>query len=190
MIISVRGTSGSGKTHLARALMEKLPPPVPLLVEGRKRPLALDCGPVRFLGDYGVQQGGADTVRDPREQVFRLIAQWADGGRHVFYEGLMVSNEVTRTLDLGRRHPTHVIFLNTPLDQCVAAINERRAARGVQEPVSLKKTTEKHEELLRVRARLRPSGIVQVYSLDREAAYLKVCELLGFTSSVDEANVG
>lgn len=183
MIISVRGTSGSGKTHLARRLMSILPAPTPLMSEGRGRPLALDCGQVRFMGDYGVQQGGADTVRDPREQVFRLIDQWASGGYHVFYEGLMASNEVTRTLEMGRRHPTHVIFLTTPLDQCVEAINARRVVRGVDEPVSIKKTAEKYEELVRVRSRLRAAGIVQVHALDREAAFAHVCGLLGFTSA-------
>ena len=58
-----------------------------------------------------------------------------------------------------------------------AAGSARRAARGETEPVSLKKTTEKFEELKRVRFRLKDAG-VNTYFLDRESAFQKVRELL------------
>lgn len=95
----------------------------------------------------------------------------------MFYEGLLIANEVTRTVLLARTHPTHVIFLDTPLDACLAAINARRALKGVTEPISRKKTEEKYVELGRVRQRLRQAD-VPTYLLDREAAFLKVRELL------------
>lgn len=177
IIISVRGTSGSGKTHLAKRVMDlDFCSRFPIEEPGQRQEVGYLCGEhLRVLGRYNVASGDADRIT-PRQLAFDLIERWATKG-DVFYEGLLIANEVTRTVVLHRTHPTHVVFLDTPLDQSLAAINARRALRGVTEPVSRKKTEEKHAELGRVRQRLRQAG-VPTYHLDREAAFLKVRELL------------
>ncbi len=149
----------------------------PILEEGRKQEVGYLLGDsLRVLGRYNVASGGADRI-DPRSFAFELIGRWAEIGG-VFYEGLLIANEVTRTVTLNCTHPTHVIFLDTPLEVCLAAINARRALKGITEPVSRKKTEEKFAELKRVRYRLQDAR-VPTYHLDREAAFLKVRELLG-----------
>ena len=120
-----------------------------------------------------------------RDAKFALLGAWAADG-DVLFEGLMESNEVPRTVALARHHPTHVIFLSTPLDECLAAINARRLARGVTEPVSPKNTADKWGELNgRIRGRLQDAATacpgLKVYSLGREEAFAKCCELLGLT---------
>lgn len=181
MIISVRGTSGSGKTHLARELMALYPSREDVLL-GEKL-VGHDLGGSLFvLGPYrdSAWSGGADMMGKPnkdREAKFRLIYDWALR-RHVFYEGLMEGNEVQRTVALSRQFETHVIFLDTPLDLCLQAVNERRAARGITEPVDPRKTEEKHAELTRVRVRLRQAGVT-THMLGREAALNCVRGLLG-----------
>jgi len=178
MIISIRGTSGSGKTHLARAVMDRLGPRQEIPQEGERQHVGYVCfGPplLRVLGRYNVASGGADRISN-RELAFRLLGEWAPSG-HVLYEGLLIGNEVQRTILLNRTNPTHVIFLDVPLDACLEAINARRASRGETEPVSLKKTTEKFEELKRVRFRLKDAG-VKTYYLGREAALDQVLNLL------------
>lgn len=183
MIISIRGTSGSGKTHLARRVMA-LVGGAPVLVRrlGKRLPVATQLPGLVVLGDYSAPQGGADTLRDSeRDEVFAMMDEFS-GQCDLLYEGMMIANEVTRTVELARRTPTHVFFLNTPLEDCLASINERRRARGKDEPVSLKKTTEKFAELERVRSRLRASGrLAGVHLLDREAAFTEVCRLLNLT---------
>lgn len=183
MIISVRGTSGSGKSYLVRRVMALLPEPQKVEHLGREVGLLYPRNPPLFLfGRYveGRTSAGADLVGGElkvREARFKFLEDRVKQ-EDLLFEGLMDSNEVTRTITLKRQHPTHIIFLNTPLQDCLAAINARRAAKGNMEPVSLKKTTEKFEELKRVRHRLKDAGVA-TYFLDREAAFLKVCELLG-----------
>ncbi len=186
MIISIRGTSGSGKTHLVRALMALYHDRVDERVGNRL--VGHDChareiGKGMFvLGPYRdtAWSGGADMLCPPhktREGKFKLIYDWALR-RNVVFEGLMEGNEVARTVALSRQFDTHVIFLDTSLEECLQAVNARRAARGVTEPVDPRKTEEKHAELVRVRARLRQAG-VSTYFLGRDAALAKVRELLG-----------
>lgn len=179
MIISVRGTSGSGKTHLARALMALYPSRQTLEVGGKLGGYLLGDR-LRVFGPYDerVQASGADAMRRfSREQKFEIIGQWANQG-DVFYEGLMEGNEVTRTVAQARDHTTHVIFLDHALEDCLNSINARRALRGVLEPVNPKKTEEKFEELKRVRVRLRQAGVT-THLVDRAGALNLVRGLLG-----------
>ena len=80
--------------------------------------------------------------------------------------------------------PTTVIFLKTPLELCLARVNERRRAKlgvnlfgDVPDPVSPKKTTEKYKELERVADRIEKLG-VPVERLQWRAALERCQELL------------
>jgi len=105
------------------------------------------------------------------------IAQWAQKGYHVVFEGLMESNEVHRTVAWGTICPVHVIYLDTPLEDCFAYINKRRMARGLLTPVDPYHTKHKYGDLQRVQQRLVAAGLDAPW-LDREAAFQRVCELL------------
>lgn len=178
MIISIRGTSGSGKTHLVRQIIGLYPIVQELTVEGKPGGYLLGDR-LRVYGPYNprVQAAGADAMRRfSRNEKYEHISWWAEKG-DVIYEGLMESNEVGRTAALAQRHESHIIFLDHPLEGCLEAINARRAQRGVTEPVNPKKTTEKFEELERVRVRLRQAW-VNTYLLPRDEALAKVKELL------------
>jgi hypothetical protein len=180
MIVSLRGTSGSGKTIIARKLMARVESR-PIIEDHRL--IGYQCGSFRVLGPYVKPSGGVDVLnRDSRgrEFVFATIARWAQLG-DIFYEGLLVSNEVSRTVELSKQFETAVIFLTTPLEACLEAINKRRAERPSlfgAEPVNPKKTTEKYNELCRVACRLSDAG-VRVILADREEAYQQCCVLLG-----------
>lgn len=187
MIVSVRGTSGSGKSTLARELMATARGSgEPIFELGRS--VGHQYSTFRTVGPYPEDvrlAAGVDILNHNmrrRDELFEQITTWAAIGG-VFYEGLLVSSEVQRTVELAKRSPSVVIFLTTPLDVCLERIDARRQAKaqgslfgeGV-EPVNPKKTTERFYELQRVAYRLHAEG-VQTYRLNCDAA-LRLCKEL------------
>lgn len=184
-IINIRGTSGSGKSYLARQVMAAYYQKNAIHKEGRKQPLYYEMtnkgdGPPLFvIGHYECACGGTDTISTGTEGIFNLVRDLSQKG-NVFFEGLLIGVEVTRTAKLVECGEVHVIALDTPLQTCLDGINERRRARGKMEPVPPANTTSKHSQVVRTMERLRKEapGVI-THSLSRDAALAKVKELLG-----------
>jgi len=186
--INLRGTSGAGKSYLTRRLLAHYPHSVSNLIEGRRTPISTvyTCAgktPLYTLGHYTADQGGgADTVN--RADGFKWLNEAAKiGGTNVLWEGVIFSDEVPQTVMLTRLIETHVIFLSTPLEQCLADIRARREARGNVKPLSEANTANRVRAMTSAYNRLKQSLAVapglRLYQMDREEAYVKCCELLG-----------
>jgi hypothetical protein len=179
VIINIRGTSGAGKTHLVRRIMAELPNWQDVTFEGKLigHRTRTQRGALVVIGPYreGKVTGGCDNIQQ-RETAFELIGYWA-ADADVIFEGLLLSEEVRRTVELQRISPVHVIFLNTPIDDCIASINERRRARGEEKPVNENNTRKRMKPIFSARGRLKDAGVT-VTSLSREEAFLHVKELL------------
>jgi hypothetical protein len=132
------------------------------------------CPGFRVVGPYPEDvrlAAGVDILnrtRRRRSELYDQIQRWALLG-DVIYEGLLVSNEVGRTVQQAQVYPTVVIFLSTPLDVCLERINGRRQLKAPEslfdeevEAVNPKKTTEKFRELERVAERLDKAGVIVV----------------------------
>lgn len=154
MIINIRGTSGSGKSTIVRAVIEqaadkqewqpsfdglgRLLPVNPKTGEPRtrKRPwgYSLDMGegrrPVIVLGHYETACGGCDTIPN-FDLGYSLIQRAYETGSHVLFEGLLYSADATRLINLasGAVPKTEflIIGLSTSLEECSASVNARRA---------------------------------------------------------------
>jgi hypothetical protein len=183
-IVNIRGTSGSGKSHLIRQVMERFPNKQPVLVPGRKQPLYYEFSgnggtPLSILGHYECACGGCDTISTGTDGIFQLVRDRAAVG-NVLFEGLLIGVEVTRTAKLVDAGEVHVIQLDTPVEKCVESINMRRQARGKLEPVNPKNTESKHKGVAQTMKRLKNEapGVI-TWTLSREAALAKVLELLG-----------
>jgi hypothetical protein len=129
MIVSVRGTSGSGKSTLVQKLIADR---TPIFELGKL--VGHQCKNFRVVGPYPddlTLAAGVDILNHDsrkRDALFDQIIRWAVLG-HVLYEGLLISNEVGRTVQIAQTFPTTVIFLTTPLDVCLDRINARRRLR-------------------------------------------------------------
>jgi thymidylate kinase len=192
LAINIRGTGGSGKSTLVKRIMELFSILDPQMTEGRKRRMGTRLftniekpAALYVPGHYDTACGGCDTIKTP-DMVYDLVKDSLGKGTPVLYEGIMIMDDVTRAvaLDKSLKDATgegsgqlYVIWLNTPIEVCLDAIRNRRAARGNERPFSEKNTRQRYDRCLGGLRRLESQG-VRVERLDREAAFLRVRELL------------
>jgi hypothetical protein len=180
-IIVMRGTSGSGKTYVAQQVIAALrardgePEVLPL---GAKAKVGGYRWPrVTVVGRYETACGGCDSMswKGAADDIEALVVAEVGAGRHVLLEGLMVATwGWERLLRMGAVAPLQVVHLTTPLEDCLTAVGDRRAARaeakGVETtPLNPKNTTDKYYGLLTHTRNQRKKG-VPIAELDRAAA--------------------
>ena len=201
MIINIRGTSGTGKSTLARQLMALYEPnPLRYRREGRKQPLGYRyqhriARDLAVVGHYETDCGGADTITD-YDDLFNLVRQGATRGMNVLFEGLLISGDVKRTTELhqwalNQGDVLHVVAIQLPLDECVASVNARRKEKAERSArvnggdpnyrgeVNPKNTIAKHRGLTLACQRLEAEGVI-VHRPQGRAEAFRVCKhLLG-----------
>lgn len=211
MIINIRGTSGSGKSTLVRNIMKRYPMRMSVKEVDRKRPIGYQLlrpngRTLGVLGHYDTDCGGCDTI-PKMERIFSLANYGYVIGLDVIFEGLLISADVNRTVELAKTvgfDELVVVALDLPLEECLAGVNQRRKeafdrrlakaqdenidrlARGLKPKplpesrgdVNPKNTESKHKGVRQSCARLRAAG-VQVEMFDnRDMAFLYLKELL------------
>ena len=195
LILNVRGTSGSGKTELARRLLaaygwrrdqtDALDGIEPLHWPRRRMPFAYrlrhprDGCPLVVIGHYQVTSGGCDTIRAQDGglgEAMRVAGDFASRRHDVFMEGLRLSSDVVLSERLAAAHRLHILLLNTPVEQCVRNLIARRRAAKRSVPAIERATAEEHRRVEDACARLRPHATVEV--LNFQSALARVRELL------------
>ena len=187
MIISIRGTSGSGKTFLVRAIMAEYATRDPVMVPWNKRPVAYHLTrpthrPLIVLGSYENKCGGCDTlahITNFTDYIFDMVKWGHNFGADVVFEGLLMHSEVRRTAQLqADAFPIFVIALNTPLEVCLESINQRRRERDPDlPPVNPQNTADKWNAIPRSVIRLKGYN-VPAEMLGREDAMMRIRQLL------------
>lgn len=185
MIINIRGTSGSGKSTLMKAVMAEYQSKIRIMAPGRKQPIGyvLSRASGRQLavpGHYEVACGGCDTISD-YETIYSKVREADDLNMDVLYEGLLISGESARPIALHNEgREVHVIALSTPLDVCIASINERRQAKRGPDapPVKERNTIAKARAVEIAMSKMDAAGIDCCF-LSREDALTRVKDLLG-----------
>jgi len=166
MIVNIRGTSGSGKSHIIRAIMDQYGGKdsfEPVMLEDRKKPFGYysTSGGLFIPGHYESQCGGCDTIHG-QDTIFNLVRSWAERGANVLFEGLLVSEEVRRTVELARSYNRgfHVLAIDHPIEECLASINVRRRLRNPDAAdVNPANTTNRIKVITRAMGRLTTEGI-------------------------------
>ena len=182
MILSIRGTSGAGKSTIVREIMRAFPGTFNrIMVEKRKRPIALLANSgVRSLflvGHYDIPCGGADTISGT-DRIYQMVREASEAGHDVIFEGRIIGVEVTRTVELAKAHRVVALHIDIPLQECIDSINIRRRAKNPDaEDVNPKNTTGIYKSIPRVMKRLEAGG-VEVFRGDRAEVTAKIKELL------------
>jgi thymidylate kinase len=185
MIINIRGTSGSGKSTLVRKVMELYKEKAAIHVDGRKQPIAYSLQSPEterdlFVpGHYETACGGCDTING-LDKIYDLVTENAVLG-NVLFEGLIVCSDFRRMVELREEFGAQnvlVIGLDTPVDVCLASVQERRAARGNDKPLNPKNTESKFKTNRRVLERFEEAGVPVVW-LSREEAFERIKKEFG-----------
>lgn len=132
-VIAIRGTNGSGKTYVARKIMDAAEADF-------KTKFKLENGVIvnvfkNFVipGSYDRVCGGCDTIKTP-QLVWDTVVECAEHS-NVVYEGVIVGNVYQPVIDLNERLKVVgakliLLCLNTEFDQAVVNVNNRRAEAG------------------------------------------------------------
>lgn len=180
MIINIRGTNGSGKTHLARQLIAPDPTPVDLnwyqaptkkdperklRVEGWGHP-----GETLAIGSYRQGCGGMDTIPSFEIQQMAIICaqQLPVPPQDVVCEGVLASTVAGSWLDFFKkcapeRGPILIAYLDTPLELCLERITARQiAAKGEAREIKIDLVKNKIKAIEATRAKFKEAGIMTV----------------------------
>lgn len=175
MIINIRGTSGSGKSHLVRSLMELYGSRSRVMEEDRRQPIGyvLNNGgrSLAVLGHYETPCGGCDTI-PKMDKIFQLVRDSHNNGMDVVFEGLLISADIKRTLALHEEGlPLKVVALDTPIEACLAGINDRRSTRMGDKytPVNPKNTESKFKGVKSSMAKLQEAGVAASWASRADA---------------------
>lgn len=146
MIINIAGTSGAGKSTIAREVKSRALTTDAIHVEGRRPPVGYRLllpgvfSPVVLAGAYeAAGTGGCDTIKDA-EYNYDLIKSWWSNGWHVVYEGLFVMNHTRGPRLWAETKSVTVPHLQTPLDECIRRVLQRRADVGNTKTLNTKNT--------------------------------------------------
>jgi hypothetical protein len=123
-------------------------------IDGRKRPLYYQhSNGILVLGHYESPCGGCDTIGSARA-VYDLIQTLS--APVILCEGLLLSEDVKWSSQLK---DLRVLYLVTPLNQCLAWIKSRRASVGNEKPLNPANTANRVSVIERSRVKLGSLGI-------------------------------
>lgn len=208
MIVNVRGTSGSGKSTLVRAVMARYMHCMKIEHPKRRQPVAYQLSkykaePFRSVkdlyvpGHYETTCGGCDTIsRDleadvkggAMEYIYRLVRRGHEAGCHVLFEGLLISAEVNRLVQLHKDgYPVAVVHLDVPLEVCLESVNKRRRERDPVRftPVNPKNTESKWKGSRQAMRRFEAAGVATISTSSRIEALAAVLHLLDLPVEVE-----
>ena len=168
-IVAIKGTNGSGKSTVVRALIAHLGTAAKLRFNNKEA--GYRCrygeGALFVLGKYRTACGGLDSsfsYGGAADDLLLCIDTLAAKG-HVACEGVIAItsygfDRVTRFADKQRRKGRRMIFahLDTPAEVCVARVRERRAEAGNTKPFDPAKLLAKYESILKSQEKLREAG--------------------------------
>ncbi len=179
-IVSLRGTSGSGKSTVAFKLFEAFPREELFDIQGKIAGYKVDASsagvkaPIFVLGKYTTACGGCDSI--PTQQLAADMAVGFHRKGHVLMEGLLASaagpkGAVTATI----QETGEAVFavLDTPVELCLDRVRARRKARGDERPLNEKNTRDKYTQSRSTAKTLHGLGY-DVRSIDHQNAFSEV----------------
>lgn len=132
MIIVIRGTNGSGKSHAVREILKKGTDVTDdqLNHDSTMIKIAGVPRPILVIGPYvdGRSMGGCDCIRTPSD-IYDLIMYGENRRYHVLLEGVVLATKPYIDL-FSRGHDVRYAFFDPPIARCLANITKRQRKKG------------------------------------------------------------
>lgn len=160
MIIQIRGTSGSGKTTVMRAVMKNYVW-TPIYEDGAKKPtyyLSSDRSLV-ITGHYETVSGGCDRVGGA-SAVYALTQKLRTelgDSPIILQEGLLLSEDTKWSMLLP---DLRIVYLTTTPNDCLERVKGRRVSLGITKPLSENNTLGRVKTIERSRIKLSAAGVM------------------------------
>ena len=131
MIYDIRGTHGSGKSHVVHGLIAKDGDKKLITdAEGKVLGTYLPSFELAVLGKYDNVCGGCDQI-SPVDEIQRRVELFNREYKNVMLEGILVAHTHKRWSDCAKElGKWRFCFLNTPLEQCILNVMKRRTEAG------------------------------------------------------------
>jgi thymidylate kinase len=168
-IVAIKGTNGSGKSTVIRALIAHLGKQATLRFNNKEAGYRCkyEDGSLFVLGKYKSACGGLDSsfsYGGAADDLLLCIDTLAAKG-HVACEGVIAItsygfDRVTRFADTLKRKGHRMIFahIDTPAELCVERVKQRRREAGNEKPFNPEKLLDKYESILKSQEKLREAG--------------------------------
>ena len=186
-IFNPRGTNGSGKTTIVRAVTSRLTKYKDYTTRNGvfTTIYASPSGtPVAVIGKYNNTCGGCDTVKRVRD-IVDAIAEVSEHA-HVIFEGLIVGTLQQLTKDIADACPNSVLHaraLSTTPDECIERVLERRKRAGNDKPFDPSKTLLTKVRPVEAAARKLDEWGLDSKTMSQQAVYDEICETLGLSKA-------
>lgn len=181
MIVQIRGTSGAGKSYIVRDIMARFSDKEEVFREGRKQPIKyILYNGIRSLvvpGHYNRPCGGCDTIKT-NEETFGIVMDAARDDQNVLFEGIMAQDAALKWMEPIKEFPHLIVGLTTPIEECLAGIQQRRDGRGDTRPLNPNNTVNRARSQERALDKLLGMGF-KVERLGREEALARIRMVLG-----------
>ena len=185
IILSLRGTSGSGKTTVARKFITDYPCK-PLSVPQMKKHWGYEVdlsaeglnSKLYVIGSYENTCGGTDGINTQAEIADRALAAHPRG--HVLLEGLLLSKVGPNAITTQMLAPTGVYvaaYIDTPLQTCLDRVQARRIERGDDRPFNPDNTISAFKSTLAACKNLHEMGGVKVITVDHRDAFNETLDI-------------
>lgn len=150
IVVKLGGTNGSGKTSIARAILEmgtKHGDPYPQYNEKGTKVMAnlvtVDGKQWAILGSYVNVCGGMDTISDKVDRL-ALIEEYLKRTDIdvLFFEGLITGKTYGAIGEISERpwDTWLYAFMDTPFEECVSRVRRRRREKGNEAPFDAERT--------------------------------------------------
>lgn len=179
MIVNLRGGAGTGKSTIARALIEYFeaqpvfgdtPPNAAKIVGYEFRTDSDHTGYI--LGDYSeVACGGIDRRKWKQSYICDEVRRVSPHYTYILYEGLLTSNIYKRfrdlAIELSESHQPVFLYLDVSLEESIKRVEQRRRARGNTNPFKSEVHARHFHQTLRTALRFNEDGLtVRFYEGD------------------------
>lgn len=169
-VVAIKGTNGSGKSTVVRALLDRLGKQSILRVNSKEAGYRCryEDGSLFVLGKYKTAVcGGLDSsfsYGGAADDLLLCIDKLAGQG-HVCCEGVIAitsygHDRMTRFADKLKRKSHRMIFahIDTPAELCVERVKQRRRESGNQKPFDPEKLLDKYQSILKSQEQLLKAG--------------------------------